>query len=164
MPGAAPVAADPIAGATVGSIVIPKPQEPQDSDRKEEQHPTMTVARRRTPPVASPDSRRRDFAIVFAVMMAVAAGNSGLQSVLPAIGREIHIPDPLVAGIFSLSALLWTLSAPVWARASDRRGRKPLIALGLGGFVVIHGGLVVQPLPLLGGFVVCQPDPLSDGG
>ena len=64
-------------------------------------------------------------------MMAVAAGNSGLQSVLPAIGREIHIPDPLVAGIFSLSALLWTVSAPVWARASDRHGRKPLIALGL---------------------------------
>ena len=106
----------------------------------------MTVARRRTPPVASPDSRRRDFAIVFAVMMAVAAGNSGLQSVLPAIGREIHIPDPLVAGIFSLSALLWTLSAPVWARASDRRGRKPLIALGLGGFVVSMTGCALVVL------------------
>jgi MFS family permease len=84
--------------------------------------------------------RRFDFAIVFAVMMAVAAGNSGLQSVLPAIGREIHIPDPLVAGIFSLSALLWTLSAPVWARASDRRGRKPMIAVGLLGFVVSMTG------------------------
>ena len=106
----------------------------------------MTVARRRPHPVASPHSRRRDFAIVFAVMMAVAAGNSGLQSVLPAIGREIHIPDPLVAGIFSLSALLWTLSAPVWARASDRRGRKPLIALGLGGFVLSMTGCALVVL------------------
>jgi MFS family permease len=106
----------------------------------------MTVARRRARPVASPDRRNRDFAIVFAVMMAVAAGNSGLQSVLPAIGREIHIPDPLVAGIFSLSALLWTLSAPVWARASDRRGRKPLIALGLGGFVVSMTGCALVVL------------------
>ena len=87
--------------------------------------PYMTVTHKRA--IIADKSRRRDFAIVFAVMMAVAAGNSGLQSVLPAIGREIGIPDPLVAGIFSLSALLWTVSAPVWARASDRRGRKPLI-------------------------------------
>ena len=100
----------------------------------------MTASRRRArgPHRAgkSGSARRLDFAIVFAVMMAVAAGNSGLQSVLPAIGREIHIPDPLVAGIFSLSALLWTISAPIWARASDRHGRKPMIAIGLVGFVV----------------------------
>ena len=106
----------------------------------------MTVAHKRARPVATTASRRRDFAIVFAVMMAVAAGNSGLQSVLPAIGREIKIPDPLVAGIFSLSALLWTLSAPIWARASDKRGRKPLIALGLGGFVVSMTGCAVVVL------------------
>lgn len=87
-----------------------------------------------------PDVRRRDFAIIFVVLMSVAAGNSGLQSVLPAIGREIHIPDPLVAGIFSLSALLWTLSAPVWARLSDQYGRKPMILIGLGGFVISMTG------------------------
>ena len=106
----------------------------------------MTVARKRVSPAAATGARRRDFAIVFAVMMAVAAGNSGLQSVLPAIGREIRIPDPLVAGIFSLSALLWTISAPVWARASDRHGRKPLIALGLGGFVVSMTGCAIVVL------------------
>ena len=79
---------------------------------------------------------RRDFAILFVVLMTVAAGNTALQAVLPAIGREMGLSDTLVTGVFSLSALLWAGTAPVWARVSDRRGRKPLIQLGLGGFVV----------------------------
>ena len=48
-----------------------------------------------------------------------------MQSVLPAIGRSIGIPDPMVAAIFSLSALLWALSSPFWARASDRAAASP---------------------------------------
>ena len=75
-------------------------------------------------------------AIVFAVQFVVAIGNTGMQSVLPAIGREIGIADPLVAAIYSLSALLWAAGAPFWATRSDVRGRKPLIVLGLIGFIV----------------------------
>src|SRR5580698_2116528 len=73
---------------------------------------------------------RRAFAIIFAVSMATAVGNTGLQSVLPAIGRSIGIPDPMVAAIFSLSALLWAFSSPFWARQSDIRGRKPMMIVG----------------------------------
>lgn len=89
---------------------------------------------------------RRAFAIIFAVSMATAMGNTGLISVLPAIGRSIGIPDFLVSGIFSLSALLWAFSSPSWARASDRYGRKPLMMVGLTGFLVsmILCGLVVS--------------------
>ena len=83
---------------------------------------------------------RTAFLIIFAVSFAVQAGNLGLQSVLPPIGRAIGIPDPLIAGIFSLSALLWTVTAPLWARRSDRTGRKPMIALGLAGFAVSMAG------------------------
>jgi MFS family permease len=83
-----------------------------------------------------PDAPRRDFAILFAVLMSVAAGNTALTAVLPAIGRELGLADTLVAGVFSLSALLWAITAPLWARASDRRGRKPLIQLGLLGYGV----------------------------
>ena len=83
---------------------------------------------------------RTAFLIIFAVSFAVQAGNLGLQSVLPPIGRAIGIPDPLIAGIFSLSALLWTLTAPLWARRSDRVGRKPMIALGLAGFAISMAG------------------------
>lgn len=81
-------------------------------------------------------SNRRAFAILFGVSVATALGNTGMLSVLPAIGREIGIPDALVAGIFSLSAVLWAVTSPFWARQSDLRGRKPLIMLGLAGFAV----------------------------
>ena len=60
------------------------------------------------------------FALIFVVSMAMAVGNLGLVSVMPAIGRAIGISDHLVAAIFSLSALLWAISAPYWARVSDR--------------------------------------------
>lgn len=87
---------------------------------------------------------RRDFALLFTVLLVVAAGNTALQSVLPAIAREIHLPDMLVAIIFSFSALLWTFSAPYWARQSDVRGRKRLMLIGVAGFgVSMLGGAVI---------------------
>jgi len=79
---------------------------------------------------------KSSFAIIFGVSLATAMGNTGMISVLPAIGRSIGIPDPMVAAIFSLSALLWAASSPFWARASDRYGRKPLMMVGLSGFMV----------------------------
>lgn len=92
---------------------------------------------------------RREFAVLFAVLLTVAAGNTALQTVLPAIARVIHIPDMLVAIIFSFSALLWTFSAPYWARQSDIRGRRRLMEVGIIGFgvsmlgcgIVIYAGL-----------------------
>lgn len=98
------------------------------------------------------------FILIFVVSMAMAVGNTGLISVMPAIGRAIGISDHLVAAIFSLSALLWAVSAPYWAKVSDVRGRKPMMMLGLGGFVLSMLGcaLVVWAglQALLGPFVV----------
>lgn len=79
---------------------------------------------------------RTAFLIICAISVATAMGNTGLTSVLPAIGRSIGIPDPMVAAIFSLSAVAWAVMSPVWAQVSDRRGRKPLMMVGLAGFVV----------------------------
>jgi MFS family permease len=91
---------------------------------------------------------RRDFGLLFSVLLVVAAGNTALQSVLPAVGRAIRIPDMLIAIIFSFSAALWTLSAPFWARQSDIRGRKRLMQVGMGGFAV---STLLCAVVLLGG-------------
>ncbi|MDB5470267.1 MAG: transporter [Caulobacter sp.] len=78
----------------------------------------------------------RSFAILFSVSIVVAIGNTGLMAVLPAIARETHIADWMISAVFGLSALLWAVMSPIWARESDKRGRKPLIMLGLAGFMV----------------------------
>jgi len=73
--------------------------------------------------------------LLFAVSLIAAAGNMALQSVLPALGRAFELSDTLVAGACAISALMWTLTSPVWARLSDRLGRKRVILIGLGGFI-----------------------------
>ncbi|MEO5868142.1 MAG: MFS transporter, partial [Sphingomonas sp.] len=69
-------------------------------------------------------------------MLTIAAGNTALQSVLPALGRSLGVRDNAVAAAFSLSALLWVLAAPFWAARSDRHGRRAMILLGMAGFSV----------------------------
>lgn len=87
--------------------------------------------------------------ILFAVMLVAAAGNTAMQSILPSIGTELGVPDVWVVAAFSWSALLWVITAPYWARLSDRRGRRTLMAVGVIGFaasmglcgVVLYAGL-----------------------
>ncbi|MCU6455210.1 MFS transporter [Sphingomonas sp. A2-49] len=76
---------------------------------------------------------------MFLVMLTIAAGNTALQSILPALGRSLGVADRAVAAAFSVSALLWVIAAPVWASRSDTRGRRSMILLGLGGFAVSLG-------------------------
>ncbi|UUL84287.1 MFS transporter [Sphingomonas qomolangmaensis] len=69
-------------------------------------------------------------------MLTIAAGNTALQSVLPALGRSLGVADSAVAAAFSVSALLWVIAAPFWANRSDRRGRRAMVLLGLCGFTL----------------------------
>lgn len=78
---------------------------------------------------------RERFALLFAVMLVAASGNTAMQSLMPAIGRELRISDMWVAVAFSLSAIVWVAVAPHWARRADRRGRRALMRLGLYGFI-----------------------------
>jgi MFS family permease len=76
------------------------------------------------------------FLLLYSAMLVAAAGNTALQSVMPAIGREIGISDFWVAIAYTWSAVLWVLLAPYWAEKSDRHGRKALMLVGLAGFIV----------------------------
>ncbi len=78
----------------------------------------------------------RDFAILFAVMLTTGAGNTALQSVLPPLGRSIGVDDWLIAAVFSVSAAMWVVAAPYWARRSERQGRRNMVVLGSAGFSV----------------------------
>jgi len=108
----------------------------------------------------------KHFALVFLSLLVTAAGNTALHSVLPVVGRAIGIPDLGIALIFSLSALLWTVTAPFWARQSDRRGRKSLMQLGLAGFAlsmllsafVVLAGITgaIGPLAVFGLFMLTR--------
>ena len=91
---------------------------------------------------AIPNSR---VVVLFLVMLVAAAGNTAMQSALPAIASELDMPDVWVSLAFSWSALLWVITAPKWARMSDRRGRKSLMSLGVVGFIASMGlcGLVL---------------------
>ena len=76
------------------------------------------------------------FLLLYAAMLVAAAGNTALQSVMPAIGREIGIADVWVAIAYTWSAVLWVALAPYWAEKSDRHGRKLLTVMGVSGFIV----------------------------
>ncbi len=75
-------------------------------------------------------------ALLFLVMLVTAAGNTAMQSVMPSIGTALQVSDVWISLAYSWSALLWVVCAPIWARRSDRRGRKAMMALGLVGFIV----------------------------
>lgn len=104
-----------------------------------------------------------ELALLFSVMLVIGAGNTALQSVMPAIGRTLGIPDYAIAMAFSVSALVWVIAAPVWARKSEQTGRRRMVLTGVIGFSVsvllcglfltagIHG--LIAPMATLAAFI-----------
>ena len=92
-----------------------------------------------TPVLAAQRISRERMALLFMVMLVTAAGNTAMQSVMPSIGTALGVADVWISLAYTWSALLWVVCAPFWARRSDRRGRKAMMALGLIGFIMSMG-------------------------
>src|SRR5689334_21474044 len=109
----------------------------------------MEMPRSETAPAHGVRLPRDRMALLFTVMLVTAAGNTAMQSVMPSIGTRLKVPDFWISLAYSWSAVLWMVMAPYWARRSDKRGRKAMMAIGLVGFtlsftlcgLVLHGGL-----------------------
>jgi MFS family permease len=93
-----------------------------------------------------PIGRNRQFGLLFICLLIIGAGNSMLLAVAPPLVRELKLPDSSVGWIFSLSALLWVFASPFWGRFSDRVGRKPIAALGLGAYAISMGSFAIVVL------------------
>ena len=88
-----------------------------------------------TTPTPHQTVTRGRMVLLFMVMLVTAAGNTAMQSVMPSIGTELGVEDFWISLAYTWSALLWVICAPIWARRSDRRGRKSMMAVGLVGFI-----------------------------
>ncbi len=82
---------------------------------------------------------RARLALLFTVMLVTAAGNTAMQPVMPSIGTALKVQDVWISLAYTWSALLWMTCAPMWARRSDKRGRKAMMAIGLLGFISSFG-------------------------
>jgi len=90
----------------------------------------------RLPDQPRPD-RRGAFILLFFALMAIGAGNTMLlAAVLPQLTREMAMPDWMAGAVFSLSALLWSITSPFWGKASNTWGRRRVAAIGLGGYAL----------------------------
>ena len=95
---------------------------------------------------ASQGISRGRLVLLFMVMLVTAAGNTAMQSVMPSIGTGLGVADVWISLAYTWSALLWVVCAPMWAKRSDKRGRKAMMALGMVGFITSMAlcGLALQ--------------------
>src|SRR6478672_7254769 len=98
------------------------------------QRPVASIARRGG--VGSTALTTTHFLLLYSAMLVASSGNTALQSVMPAIGREIGIDDFYVAIAYTWSAVLWVALASYWAEKSDHHGRKALAMMGVSGFIL----------------------------
>lgn len=73
----------------------------------------------------------------FLLLLAVAATGMGqtlVFAILPSLGRATGLADIQVGLIITCSSLVFALASPVWGRLSERRGRRPVLVIGLTGY------------------------------
>ena len=85
---------------------------------------------------SSPEQRRRAFQILFLSLVCLGIGQSGMFAILPPVSRKLGLSEFQTGAIFAISATIWVFSSAYWGARSDRRGRRPMIVLGLSAFAL----------------------------
>ncbi|MCH8542877.1 MAG: MFS transporter [Alcanivorax sp.] len=79
---------------------------------------------------------RRTQIMLLAAVAATGMGQTLVFAILPSLGRAAGIADVKVGLIISCSSLMFALASPVWGRASEYLGRKPVLVIGLTGYAI----------------------------
>lgn len=89
---------------------------------------------------------QRPFWLLYVATFIVGFGQSMLFSILPPIARATGLDEIQVALIFAIPTAAFVITSPLWGRASDRWGRKPIIVIGASAYAasMIVVGLGVQ--------------------
>lgn len=74
--------------------------------------------------------------VLFLALVVTGMGQTIVFAVLPMLGRTLGFNEFEINSLVSAAALMYFLSSPRWGRASDRWGRKRVIIIGLGGYVI----------------------------
>ncbi len=85
---------------------------------------------------------RRSVWILLLNIGAFGALNSVLVSLLPLYGTELGMSAIQITSMSTCAALSVFLCSPYWGRKSDVWGRKPVIALGIGGYALMSLALI----------------------
>jgi len=89
-----------------------------------------------SPPQVVPDDRRREIVIgVLVAMMLAALDQTIVAPALPTIGASLGDAD-FLAWIISVYLLTGTAVTPLYGKLSDIHGRRPIMSLALGVFLV----------------------------
>jgi MFS family permease len=74
--------------------------------------------------------------LLFLALFNSILGLSVLFPILGPLGRQLGLSDVEVGALSTVYSAMQLLTATAWGRASDRRGRKPVLLLGILGFAV----------------------------
>lgn len=77
---------------------------------------------------------RRGLLVMGLALSCFSMGQTVLFAVLPPAGRAMGLEPFQIGLVFTVSALVVSLSSPLWGRASDRLGRKRVFVLGMVGY------------------------------
>ena len=84
------------------------------------------------------DLRNRSLAILFAILVVVMLGFGIIIPVLPLYARSMGATSVHLGLLMATFSVFQFIFAPIWGSLSDRIGRKPVLMIGLTGYMLSH--------------------------